>query len=140
MKSNIPKIQAISAQLASEDSYRRTLEGNLQLRRAKLDHTALINKLNSLASKLADDGGTLNKVTETQREMQRADQERQKFMTERDTARGKLEIYNQQSIAINTKLGSKVYKGIDERHRKKTIEFETTEMAAKDLESYAQAL
>lgn len=38
------------------------------------------------------------------------------------------------------KLITPIYKNIDERYRKKNIEYETTLVAVSDLESYYQAL
>jgi len=60
--------------------------------------------------------------------------------TERDTIKGRIQVYLQQTIDLKAKLNSQLYKGVEERHRKKNIEFETTNMAVTDLESYHNAL
>ena len=43
-------------------------------------------------------------------------------------------------ISIQAKLNSANYKGVEERHRLKTIEYETTKMAVDDLGLYYDAL
>lgn len=144
VKTNIPKINSLSAEVNSQERFKRLVQDNIDLRAARVDHQGLVARMQVLEVRMVSGAGVGagvgSSVGETQREMQRAEQERQRYMTERDTARGKLEIYNQQAISIKEKLVSVTYRNIDERHRKKTIEYETTEMAVKDLDSYAAAL
>jgi len=53
---------------------------------------------------------------------------------------GKLEIYVNQVKELRNKLNTETYRGIQERHRRKSIEYETTLLAISDLDSYFHAL
>ena len=41
---------------------------------------------------------------------------------------------------LESKLNQTTYRGVEERHRKKNIEYETTLLAITDLENYHHAL
>ena len=77
---------------------------------------------------------------ESNRKHQRALSERQRLLLEKATKAGALDEILGQINSIDQKLSSSTYKGIDEKHRKLNIKYETTMMAVADLDSYFTAL
>jgi DNA repair protein RAD50 len=53
---------------------------------------------------------------------------------------GRIETLNEQKEIYREELVSPAYRNIDDRHRMKNIEYETTLVAVSDLECYHQAL
>jgi hypothetical protein len=76
-----------------------------------------------------------------ERSLQRSVQERSKLSTQRDLITGRQEVLEQQVDVCNRKLNDDPnYRDVDERTRKKRIEFETTNLAVADIDSYHHAL
>lgn len=67
-------------------------------------------------------------------------QEKAKACSERDKLSGNLEIYQIQFAELTSKLEGPNYRNVEERYRRKNIEFETTTMAVADLTTYYDAL
>ncbi len=72
--------------------------------------------------------------------MQRCQRSQQTLSNARDVLKGKLEVYSNQVADLKAKLNTPLYRGIEERHRRKNIEYETTNLAIADLDSYYNAL
>jgi DNA repair protein RAD50 len=72
--------------------------------------------------------------------MQKAQSDRQRYLSERDKLLGNLDIYGQQSDSLRKKLNGENYREIEKRYTRKNIELQTTELAVTDLKSYYDAL
>jgi len=137
VKIKTPQINAINSEIFSQERTKRVVRENLSLREARREKAEMQAKIRTVGENTA----TLRENQNTAfRDQQRAEQERQKCISERDTLKGKIEIYQQQAREYNAKLEGPNYADVHEKHRKKSIEYETTEMAVKDLESYYTAL
>lgn len=132
-------IATATAELASQEHTRRNMTANMELRTNVVELNTLRAQLHALAQ---EQGGAdhATKQRDAERDLQRAQRQYQTLISNRDTLRGKLEIYTHQSVDLRGKLNHPTYKGIEERHRKKNIEYETTNLAISDLESYYNAL
>jgi chromosome segregation ATPase len=132
-------ITIATAELASQEHTRRNMIANLELRANIVELETLRE---DLRARQEQQGGADHaaKLRETERDLQRLQRQQQTLISSRDTLRGKLEIYTQQARELQGKLNHPTYKGIEERHRRKNIEYETTNLAISDLESYYNAL
>lgn len=132
-------IATSTAELASQEHTRRNMTANMELRTNVVELATLRAQLLALTQ---EQGGAdhATKERDAERDMQRAQRQYQTLVSNRDTLRGKLEIYTHQAVDLRGKLNHPTYKGIEERHRRKNIEFETTNLAISDLESYYNAL
>jgi chromosome segregation ATPase len=132
-------ITTVTAELASQEHTRRNMLANVELRANVAELHALREDLHA---RQAQDGGAdqVTKLRDAERDLQRIQRQQQTLVSSRDTLRGKLEIYTHQSVDLRAKLNHPTYKGIEERHRRKNIEYETTNLAISDLESYYNAL
>lgn len=132
-----PRISSLQAEIFQQERVKRTIDENIALRSNKRDKKKMEDSLASLQAKV---GGDSTQIRDSQRELQRAEQDKSKVCSERDKLKGRVEAYLQQAVGIEQILQSTLYRDIDERYRRKTIEFETTEMAVKDLDTYFNAL
>jgi DNA repair protein RAD50 len=137
MRNLAPEIQSIQKLLSSQEHTRRNVLANLDLRSNQAELQEVNEKLQTLTAKAGQDAGQLRT---SERELQRANQERSKLTSTRDTFKGKLEIYNQQVVDVESKLKGPMYRNIEERYRRKNIEYETTNMAVSDIENYHNAV
>ncbi len=132
-----PQYQAVLSEMNNQERHKKTFVQNIELRKAKMELRLLNDEQEIKGSRLEMDA---NKLADLQRQMQKAEKDLQVSATERDKLRGKLENYQLQTQNLLSKLESNLFAGIDERHRKKHIELETTELAIKDLDNYYLAL
>eukprot|EP01035_Chromulina_nebulosa_P017059 gene17059-22570_t len=63
-----------------------------------------------------------------------------KLLNDKEKLNGKIVVYKENQSAHERQLNNPPLKNIDNSHRKKFIEYETTELAVKDLDSYYMAL
>jgi DNA repair protein RAD50 len=134
-----PKIQSARSELEKSDRLKRLIVENLNLRVLKKEEVSLSNKLREVSEK-AGGKDFVQEYSEALRRLQRAEQEKQKLLMMQAEKKGSIgEILNQISI-LESKLGSKPYKDIDEQHRMANIKYETTLLAVADLDSYFIAL
>jgi DNA repair protein RAD50 len=132
------KMQEISKALMNQEVTKRTVRDNMELRQRRRDLATDQDRMGKLRE--ARGLGDGQKVNELARDLQRAEQEKNQASNGIATERGKLSIYEQQLRDIRTKLNGPNYKDVKQKHRRKAIEAETTEMAVRDLESYYNAL
>ena len=141
-------IQSITSEISSQEGTKRTVRENLELREMHVKLMDMqkrqveLKKKHGLDDSENGEGGghAAQRMQEIERDIQRADQQRSKYNEESFRYKGRLEVLEQQASDIDAKLRTPVYKNIEERHRKKCIEYETTELAAKDLDAYYQAM
>jgi len=132
-----PQIAAINSALLNQEHTKRTVRENLELRHFKRELEETKGVLARLRESKGLDEGKINEVA---RDLQRAEQEKGQISNKMAAERGKLSIHEQQLRDIQAKLNGPNYKDIKQKHRRKSIEYETTEMAVKDLQSYFDAL
>ena len=134
-------INTINKEINTQEHVKRNMIANLELRTYQIEISELRMQLQQqLQLQNSNNEDNSNNITAIERTQQRLQRQISILTSERDTLRGKLEIYTHQSIDIHNKLNHPTYKGIEERYRKKNIEFETTNLAISDLESYYNAL
>jgi DNA repair protein RAD50 len=132
-----PKIQTLNAELSSQENRRRQVRDNLDLRDLLTSHEKLNASLATLDRKV---GGSLAEIAAAEREIERAEQEKRRLTSEHDRLEGNLQIYRRQTEELNAKLQNNNFKNIEERFRKKNIQYETTMLASSDLGLYYDAL
>lgn len=136
-KSFLPRISALNAELASQEHIKRNVLGNIELRANVLELQQLREELRSYE---VQQGGSAQQFKAAEKEQQAAQRERQSLNSERDTLNGRVEVFRAQCAQIEKKLNESTYRGVEERHRRKNIEHETTHMAVADLDNYYNAL
>jgi len=130
-------LKQLEKELMNQEHTKRIVRENLELRQLRRDLEDSKKTLAAMReSKQMDEG----KFNELSRDLQRTEQERSKVSNEMSAEQGKLSIYEERLLEIQTKLNAPNYKDIKQKHRRKAIEYETTEMAVRDLESYHNAL
>ena len=139
------KMQVITAEISSQENTKRAVRENLELREMGTEKEQMLQRKEELIKKHGlgtedGDGAAAQKLQSIQRDVQRQEQQKSKYYEESFKCKGRLEVLEQQQSDIDAKLRTPVYKNIEERHRKKCIQYETTELAAKDLDTYYQAL
>ena len=149
-----PQIEALSGEISSQEHTRRNVQDNLSLRAAKTELSNLRRQLADMQAEQerrvtgADEAGGgseggmggYDNLEHAERDEVRLQKQQQRLQSERDTLRGKLQILKQQVAELKGKLSSGPYRQIGEKHRRKNIEYETTNLAVQDLESYHGAL
>jgi len=139
------RMQIITTEISSQENTKRAVRENLELREMSKEKKQIVQRCDDLKLKhgLGDedgDGAAAQKLQAVQRDIQRQEQQKGKYHEETYKCKGRLEVLEQQQSDIDAKLRTPVYKNIEDRHRKKCIQYETTELAAKDLDTYYQAL
>jgi DNA repair protein RAD50 len=136
-----PLYQKTTTELTSQERVKRNILNNLELRERNRELEGL--KV-SLQEKEALYGiknkNNLQDIKNIEREYQKTVQNKQVSLSERDQAKGQLEIFKKNAGDMNKKLNLPLYKGIEDKHRKKLIEMETTNLAVSDLDNYYNAL
>lgn len=140
----LPRIQALSAEVASQEHIKRNVLGNIELRAIIVEARQLRDEWQQLQQATSTAHGS---VSATQQQYQQAEREqavvlREKstLTSERDTLKGRVDVYRVNVQQIERRLQESSYRNIDERYRRKNIEFETTNMAVTDLDNYLNAL
>jgi DNA repair protein RAD50 len=132
-----PQYNTVLAELNNQERAKKTYSQNIELRAAKAELQELKA---SYQQKVSQSGHDESKYQDVQRQLQKLEQDSQTAATKRDKMQGKLENCQQQAVTLTAKLQSNLFVGIDEKHRRKHIEVETTELACKDLDNYYNAL
>ncbi len=79
-------------------------------------------------------------LNDKKRDLQRSEQELSRLSEARAQMMGRLKTLSEQTVEYQKKLDTEHFRNIDERHRRKSIECETTQMAVHDLDTYFGAL
>lgn len=132
-----PQINTMNADLLNQEHTKRVVRENIELRHCRKELEDSKTALVALKERKGLDDTKYNDLV---RDLQRAEQEKSKLSSENSVLNGKLCIYDQQLRDVAQKLNGPNYKNIKQRHRRKAIEYETTEMAVRDLDSYYNAL
>lgn len=138
-----PKISSLSSVLSQQEQTKRDVQEAISLRQNMADKESKYKKIQELEDVIAAQGEALGvggTADSVKREMQRAEQMKQKLSNEKAGLVGRTSELTDQIVNIETKLGSTAYKGVHSRYKSKMIEYETTLLAIADLDSYFSAL
>ena len=113
----------------------KTIQDNIDLLKLEKQLTKLQEEVKQLKSELASMGG--KDALEKHRAAQQEIREQQ---TKIERWNGRLQGFGEQKRSIKRKLAEPEYKNVDERHRMKMIEHETTTIVVTDLDKYYDAL
>ena len=132
-----PQISNLNVNVSNQERRKRIVQDNIDLRATRKERDDVSSKYDKAKAALGASGETGKNV---ERDLQKAQSERQRYVSEKDKLIGNLDIYTQQSDNLRRKLNSENYRDIDKRYARKSIELQTTEMAVTDLKSYYDAL
>ena len=143
-----PKISNLNSQISRQENLKRAVQENINYRTSCRERDSLIAEYKQKrTAALALDGQNSSSaevgaryLSDRKRELQRAEQELQRLSDQRSHLVGRLTTLTEQTAEYETKLNGPQFRSIDERHRKKNIECETTMMAVHDLDTYFNAL
>jgi len=138
MREVAPKRDQLRLELSSQEQTKKVVQDNIDLRECISDREKKGEQIRRLEEKLRSEGS--GGGVDIQRELQRAEQMRQKLSNERASLTGRVSELSDQMIDIDTKLGNACYNNIDGKYRRKMIEYETTLVALTDLDSYFSTL
>jgi len=137
IKSIQPQIASLNVNVSNQERRKRLVQDNIDLRATRRERDDIKGKYDKAKAALGSSGDSGKTV---ERDLQKAQSERQRYLSERDKLIGNMDIYSQQSASLRRKLNSENYRDIDKRYARKSIELQTTEMAVTDLKSYYDAL
>lgn len=137
IQSLLPRVTSLTSEMAMQERTKKQVRDNLDCRACLEEHEQLQRQWRIAEQR---SGGGIEKLREAQRENQRAQQERQRYISEQDKLKGNLEVYSRQKKELQAKLNGPNYRGVEGRFQKKNIEYETTMLAVADLASYSEAL
>jgi DNA repair protein RAD50 len=123
--------------LTSQEQIKRNVLGNIELRHQIQELQHLHDEYKAMEKQ---QGASARQYKDSQRELTEAQRQREELQSQRDTLRGRMAVYRQQVVALQAKLNDPTYRGVEERSRRKNIEYETTNMAASDIEIYHNTL
>ena len=137
IKTLLPQVNELNTIMGDSSGRRRRVQDNIELREEQ--RGLLTNK--ALQQRMSDNNAVGEKEhSAALRDRQKHQQERSKRATERDVLTGKLQVIRNQAQQLEQKLRMPMYDKIAERHRRKSIEFETTQYAVTDIATYYDAL
>jgi len=133
-------INTLTTELASQEHTRWNIQANIDVRTNSKELKLLQEQLLILQQQDEDNHNGANRIRQIEANIARTQRQVQTLLSSRDNLLGKLEIYVNQVKELRSKLNTETYRGIQERHRRKSIEYETTLLAISDLDSYFHAL
>lgn len=134
-----PRIQDLQQALTSQEQTKRNVVQNIELRQLQNELQGLQREYQEMQSKYGDGQGqqSLQRFKQQQEQLQR---DKQNWASQYHQINGKLAVYSQNIQELQRKLSSGLYRDVEEKHRMKNIEFETTNIAVVDLTNYYNAL
>jgi len=135
-------INTLTTELASQEHTRWNIQANIDIRINSKELKSLQEQLLIMQQHEDENNNnsSSNKIRQIETNISRTQRQIQTLISSRDNLLGKLEIYVNQVKELRNKLNTETYRGIQERHRRKSIEYETTLLAISDLDSYFHAL
>lgn len=135
-----PSLNIFAQEISQQERTKRIILENLELRMLKNDNQTFLQEYEVYLRDLENLSMQGMDIKQLEKENQQIAREKQTITSEKDTLSGKLLIYQQQINDLNKKLKSSTYNDIEEKHRRKNIDFETTNLAIVDLDNYYKAL
>lgn len=134
-----PILQQYQQELLSQERTKKNIINNIEYRKQFKD----IDSLKALLKEKEAIYGSaelVNEKRQLEKQIHKINKERDEIMGECQNIKGQLQIFERQSKDLTDKLNSNIYRGIEEKHRKKLIELETTQLAVSDIDNYYLAL
>eukprot|EP00742_Colponemidia_sp_Colp-10_P008951 GILJ01009725.1.p1 GENE.GILJ01009725.1~~GILJ01009725.1.p1 ORF type:complete len:1308 (+),score=257.68 GILJ01009725.1:108-3926(+) len=122
--------------LSKQDLLQRNLKDNIKYRKVIKD----LAELNATIERKQRELGIADDQAAAVNELDNKRRDVQKVKEDRSRKEGILQNLREQARSFEVELRSEQYRNIDDRHRDKLIQYETTLMANSDLERYYQAL
>ena len=113
----------------------KTIQDNIDLVKLERQFTKLQEEVQKLESELASMG-----IDDAKEKYKAASTEIRERQIKIERWNGRLQGFGEEKRNIKKKLGESEYKNVDERHRMKMIEHETTNIVVTDLDKYYDAL
>lgn len=135
MKEKGPMLEKLQNQIFDQDSHRMNIERNLEM----INMITETLKLRDEVALLQDEQEAINGDA-IKEKFNEANNLIRKYGSEKDRREGSKDSLQCQFRDLKRKLQTPEYKDIDERHRVKMIETETSSLAVQDLEVYHSAL
>jgi len=136
LKEMVPELQALQKKVSDQERHKKTIQDNIKLIKA-LDN---VKKLRDELSVLEEELENLQGSNALNDDYASAMSSKKRHMEEKHRCEGRRLGYKDQQRNLKRKLLTPEYKDIDERHRVKMIEYETTMIAVTDLDKYHNAL
>jgi DNA repair protein RAD50 len=133
-----PRVKLIENELSSEERTRRNITNNLELRQFQQELLTLRSNYSHLEQTIGQ--STIRELHKIEKTIQTLDNEKKELINDQNKILGKVEQLELQQLELQKKLNLPMFKGIEEKHRKKLIEYETTNLAVVDIENYHNAL
>ena len=130
-----PEIERLKKEVEDSDRQKGIINQNLDL----LKHRRKVEKLEEEIKQLEREHKAMggNEATRKAKSAQYAIAD---FKEKMAVERGKRQGLAEQRRALKRKLNEDEYKGVEERHRMKMIDYETTNLVVQDLDKYYDAL
>lgn len=131
-----PELASLNKKVNDQERHKKTIQGNIEL----LGLMEGIDKKRKELDLLEEEIDAVQGSDTTGRDYEAAGLRIQKHENTKAKCEGRRAGMKDQIRSLKRKLQTQEYKDIDERHRRKMIEFETTLIAVSDLEKYHTAL
>uniref|UniRef100_A0A7S4K6V4 Rad50/SbcC-type AAA domain-containing protein n=1 Tax=Odontella aurita TaxID=265563 RepID=A0A7S4K6V4_9STRA len=131
-----PELAGLNKKVNDQERHKKTIQGNIELLGLMKGIETKRKELDMLEEEIDAVQGS----DTTARDYEAAGLRIQKHENAKAQCEGRRAGKKDQIRSLKRKLQTPEYKDVDERHRRKMIEFETTLIAVKDLEKYHTAL
>ncbi|TMW60276.1 hypothetical protein Poli38472_000318 [Pythium oligandrum] len=131
-----PEIISAHQRLVDQESMKRQIRDNLDYRRLKSELGAIQSEIESTRLKI----NALPSLDDVDKRVRAAEDAVVAARDDRSTLGGRQQQLEYQIRDEKIKLKSADYRNVEEKHRQKLIQFETTTMAVADLDKYFKAL
>eukprot|EP00970_Alexandrium_tamarense_P014915 scaffold4488_cov185-Alexandrium_tamarense.AAC.19 len=130
-----PEIEQLKKQVDDSERQKQKIQNNIDVLKLQKEVNDMEEEIGKLEDDAKDMGGEdaariLNEANTIHRESQEM----------KAVAEGKRQMLAEQRRALKRKLNEPEYKDVEERHRVKMIEYETTNIVVGDLDKYYDAL
>nr|CCA17506.1 DNA repair protein RAD50 putative [Albugo laibachii Nc14] len=130
------QMNEMSEKLSRQENWKRQIQDNLEYHRLRRE----LDALNTTQSRLQEKIDALPLLQAIQRELSTRESSLSTCKSQIATLDGRKQQLDEQLHDFRVELCSSEFLGIEERHRQKLIQYETTMLAVKDLETYYKAL
>mmetsp|Transcript_33714 Transcript_33714/g.77810 ORF Transcript_33714/g.77810 Transcript_33714/m.77810 type:complete len:409 (-) Transcript_33714:83-1309(-) len=131
-----PRLDALKQKLGQRTAHKKNLEDNRVYRRSLRHVEALEKDLRELDGRV-EELGDLDSLKEVYEEISK---KRQKYSDEMVRSEGRISGLKEQKRDLKRRLNTEEYHDIDERHRVKMIECETTLICISDLDKFYKSV
>jgi len=131
-----PDLENVKKAVGDQERHRKVLRDNIDL----LDSLSQIEEVEQKLLKHEEDKSKIEGADEVEQKMEEASFAINKHESIISRLEGRRSEMIDQIRLLKRKLGAEEYRNVDEEYRAEKINFETTQLAIKDLDCYAKAL